>query len=256
MRSILILALALAVAGCGGAVRSVSPAATPAATPEILIPAGEFTMGAPDKGSASPPHTVRISAFYLDRHEVTNAQYEAFCRATDRKLPEFWGMDRYHSGPQWPNHPVIGVSWRDARDYAHWAGKRLPSEAEFEYAARGGTTTEFYWGDEVDAAMTNYAKSDHQAPVMVESYPPNPWGLHDMSGNVAEWVIDRYSGTYYAESTAENPLGPAEGRFRVIRGGGWHTGPGCTPVWFRNALPPNWVDFAVGFRCARDVDED
>jgi len=254
MRAVLIIVLALAAAGCGGARKTETPAAPPAPTPESLIPAGEFVMGAEDARSASPPHTVRIDSFHLDRHEVTNAQYQAFCQATERKFPEFWGMDRYRSGPDWPNHPVVGVNWRDAKDYADWIGKRLPSEAEFEYAARAGTVTKFYWGEEPDPAQTNYAKSEHQAPVAVESYPPNGFGLHDMSGNVSEWVIDRYDGGYYAESPTENPLGPAEGRFRVIRGGGWHTGPGCTPVWFRNALPPNWVDFAVGFRCARDVD--
>jgi sulfatase modifying factor 1 len=256
--SLLVFALALAAAGCGGAgmARPDRPAAPPDPTPEILIPAGEFVMGIEGEGSSSPAHTVYLDAVYLDRHEVTNSQYLAFCQATDRKLPEFWGMDRYHSGPDWPRHPVVGVSWADAGDYAKWIGKRLPSEAEFERAARGGVDgKKFYWGDEVDASHTNYAKSEHQAPVEVESYPPNGFGLHDMSGNVAEWVIDRYDAGYYAISPAENPLGPEKGRFRVIRGGGWHTGPGCTPLHFRNGLPANWVDIAVGFRCARDAED-
>lgn len=255
----LICVLALTAAGCGstrsapGLPVATAPAVEP--TPEILIPAGEFVMGIEGEGSTSPPHTVRLDAFYLDRHEVTNAQYHAFCTSTERKLPEFWGMARYRSGPDWPRHPVVGVSWADARDYAKWVGKRLPSEAEFERAARGGVDGKnFYWGDEVDPQYTNYAKSEHQAPVEVESFPPNGFGLHDLSGNVSEWVIDRYDAGYYAVSPEENPLGPEKGRFRVIRGGGWHTGPGCTTLHFRNGLPSNWVDIAVGFRCARDTE--
>ncbi len=250
---VLVMILTLVAAGCGG--RQVAPPPpAPDNAPEILIPATSFVMGVEGDGRCSPPHTVKLDAFYIERHEVTNAQYLAFCQATDRNLPEFWGMDRYHSGPKWPQHPVIGVSWGAARDYAEWAGKRLPTEAEYEYAARGGVTGQkFYWGDKADPAHANYGQSGHKAPVAVESYPPNGFGLFDMVGNVHEWVIDRFDAGYYAVSPAENPQGPEKGGLRVIRGGGWHTGPGCIPQHARYALPSGWVDFSVGFRCARDA---
>jgi len=221
---------------------------------EILIPAGAFLMGQPGSEGDCPAHEVSLDAFYLDKYEVTNGQYLEFCRQTDRALPEFWGQDRYRATEDYLDHPVIGVSWRDAQAYAAWAGKRLPTEAEFEYAARAGSTGSFAWGDELFPANCNYAKSGYGAPVAVGSYPPNAFGLHDMAGNVAEWVGDRYDYDYYRHAPALNPQGPDRGRFRVIRGGGWHTGPGCMRIYWRNALPNNWVDFSVGFRCARSVD--
>ncbi len=218
----------------------------------VLIPGGEFLMGQ-GEGGDHPAHRVVLSSFYLDRYEVTNAQYQAFCEQTERPLPAFWGQKRYRSGPTYPNHPVVGVSWDDAVDYAAWAGKRLPTEAEWEYAARGGLADKPYpWGEILSVRMANYDRSGLGHPVHVGSYQENGFGLYDMIGNVLEWVHDLYDADYYPRSLEENPWGPAEGRFRVVRGGGWHSGPGCTPVYYRNALPANWVDFAVGFRCARD----
>lgn len=220
----------------------------------VFIPGGEFLMGSDSGGDSSPLHTVRVNPFQMDRYEVTNAQYLAFCEITERKLPEFWGMETYRSGPAWPNHPVVGVSWYDARDYASWAGKRLATEAEWEYAARGGLVGKKYpHGNRLLPAYGNYSRSELGGPVEVGSYPANGYGLYDMMGNVLEWVHDRYSSDYYSRSLVENPYGPEEGRFRVIRGAGWHSGPGCTMVYHRNALPANWVDFAVGFRCVKDV---
>ncbi len=220
----------------------------------VFIPGGEFLMGQNGDRDHAPAHPVSLNPFLMDRYEVTNAQYLAFCEITERKLPEFWGMDRYRSGPQYPNHPVIGVSWWDAFDYAQWAEKRLPTEAEWEYAARGGLAGKKYpQGNRLSPAFGNYAKSELGGPVEVGSYPANGFGLYDMMGNVLEWVHDRYAADYYSSSLSENPYGPEKGRFRVIRGAGWHTGPGCTMVYHRNALPSNWVDFAVGFRCVKDV---
>jgi len=221
----------------------------------VLIPTGEFMMGLDGEDDHSPAHTVFIDSFYIDKYEVTNAQYLRYCEETGEKLPEFWGMDEFHSGPNFPNHPVMGVSWREAGKYAEWAGSRLPTEAEWEYAARGGLVGMKYpFGDEIDSTRANHTiKGATIGTVPVGSYPPNEYGLHDMCGNVGEWVADYYDGRYYQTSPAASPPGPDEGKFRIIRGGGWHTGPYCCRTYFRNALPANWRDFNVGFRCARDL---
>jgi len=220
----------------------------------VLIPGGEFVMGKDGEGDHSPAHKVYIDSFYMDKYEVTNAQYLKFCEETGRQLPEFWGSKEFHNGPDFPNHSVVGISWRDAEAYAEWAGKRLPTEAEWEYAARGGLTGMNYPnGDELDSTLANYSLAGVDATAAVGNYPPNGYGLHDMAGNVWEWVADYYDEDYYKTSPSKNPAGPEDRRFKVIRGGSWHSGPGCNKVYYRNALPPNWVDFAVGFRCVKDL---
>ncbi|HVP15214.1 MAG TPA: formylglycine-generating enzyme family protein [Terriglobales bacterium] len=235
-----------------GVARPRAPAARD--TSMVLIPAGEFSMGR-EGGPDNPAHTVRLAAFRIDRYEVTNAEYAEFCKATKRDLPFFWGMQRFHSGPAFPGHPVVGVSWSDAQAYAKWRGKRLPTEAEWERAARGGIAgAKFVGGDALDSTQVNYALSRRDGTMPVGSYAPNGYGLYDMAGNVQEWVADRYDAEYYRTGPAENPQGPEQGKFRVIRGGGWYTGPGCMGVGYRIGLPSNWVDFNVGFRCARDTE--
>lgn len=221
----------------------------------VLIPGGEFVMGKDGKGDYSPAHKVYLDSFYMDKYEVTNAQYFKFCQKTGRKLPEFWGMKQYHCGSDFPNHPVVGVSWSDANSYAEWAGKRLPTEAEWEYAARGGLADMNYpSGDELDSTLANYSFQGYtKGTVEVGSYPPNGYGLHDMVGNVWEWVSDYYHSGYYNSSPYKTPTGPKEGKFRLFRGGSWHSGPYCNRAYYRNALPANWVDFAGGFRCAKDL---
>lgn len=222
----------------------------------VLIPAGTFIMGSDGgQGTAAPRHPVGLNAFYMDIHEVSNREYEQFCMATGYKFPEFWGMEIYKSGPDYPDHPVVGVSNFDARQYAEWAGKRLPTEAEWEYAARGGLEDiAFPYGETADHASARYNDPEaEKGPVKTGSYPANAYGLHDMSGNAWEWVSDWFSETYYSESPELNPGGPATGSFRVFRGGGWHSGPGCTSVHHRNALPSHWVDLAGGFRCVKDI---
>jgi iron(II)-dependent oxidoreductase len=221
----------------------------------VLIPAGEFVMGVDSEYDYSPAHRVFIDAFYMDKHEATNASYQRFCEETDHRLPFFWKMEGFRSGPAYPDHPVFGVSWRDAAAYAEWCGKRLPTEAEWEYAARGGLEGQaFPHGNTVTPADGNYRISDLGGPVAVGSYPPNGYGLFDMQGNVVEWVWDVYDPGYYKASPSRNPRGPEKGRFRVIRGGGWHSGAYCTQVFYRCALPRQWLDFAVGFRCVQDIE--
>ncbi len=225
-------------------------------TVEALIPGGEFLMGVKDGTGGYLQHQVRISSFYMDKHEVTNAQYLAFCEATDRKLPVFWDLERFRSGPDFPDHPVIGVSNSDGKAYAKWIGRRLPTEAEWEFAARGGLEGKKYdIGDDLPDSTANTKSAKLGGPVAVGSFRPNAYGLHDMVGNVREWVSDYYSEDYSAESPIDNPTGPAKGKLRVIKGGGWFSGTGCNKVHVRNALAGSWGDFNVGFRCARDTEK-
>jgi len=239
----------------------------PESTTMILVPAGEFSMGR--QGSTEMPlHRVKVAAFSLDEHEVTNAQYQAFCEATETKLPVFWGLERFRCGDQWPDHPVVGVSRGQAKKYAEWVGKRLPTEAEWEYAARAGSDLRFSSVDTLTTELANYKKSEHKATAPVKSYPPNAWGFYDLVGNVREWTIDLY-GAEVPESSilpedgdleglipVDNPTGPEKCRLGVVKGGGWYSGPSCNAVYVRNGMPKGWGDFNVGFRCAADVAEN
>ena len=223
------------------------------ATEQVKIPAGSFTMGKEGKSVEYTPHEVSIGAFLMDVHEVTNAQYHAFCQATDRDLPFFWGREGFRCSLEYPDHPVVGVSRGDAMAYAAWVGGRLPTEAEWEYAARGGLVGLDMDRDYALAPdLANYNKSGHDGTVAVKSYEPNAYGLHDMIGNVREWVSDRYRYAHSDGGAVANPVGPEKGP-GVVRGGGWFSGPGCQGVWVRNPLAANWGDFNVGFRCARDA---
>jgi len=140
----------------------------------VLVPGGEFLMGSDSERDHSPVHKVYVDSFYMDKYEVINAQYLRFCEATGHRLPEFWGMDGFRCGPDYLNHPVVGVSWRDAVAYAAWCGKRLPTEAEWEYAARGGLVGMNYPnGDTLHPSDGNYNQSGKGGPVVVGSYPAN-----------------------------------------------------------------------------------
>ncbi len=223
----------------------------------VLIPGHEFTMGKDKDGADySPAHQVTVDSFYLDRHEVTNAEYFKFCSETGYKLPETWGTSIFRCGPEFPNHPVTGVNWYDAQKYAAWAGKRLPTEAEWEYAARGGLVDNSYPnGQEWDVPRRKNNPGENWQNLIVEvaSFDTNAFGLYDMSGNVWEWVNDPYDEDYYKDSPAKNPKGPESGGIKSIRGGSWHSGAMCKRIYFRRGLPGNWVDFAVGFRCAKTL---
>lgn len=238
-----------------GALSLAVDAAAVEPTEEILIPAGEFTMGRADASEELTPHAVELSAFHIDKHEVTNAQYHAFCMATEHDLPVFWGLERFRCSVDFPDHPVVGISQSDAGKYAEWVGRRLPTEAEWEYAARGGLESlGFGTSDILNDEDANTKASQMGGPVAVGSFKPNGYGLYDMVGNVREWVADYYAEDYFAHSPVKNPQGPEKTRWRVIKGGGWHSGKGCNMVHVRNALPGSWSDFNVGFRCARDAD--
>jgi len=191
----------------------------------VLIPAGEFQMGSNESDDEKPIHTVYLDAFYIDKYEVTNAQYKKFMDAKGYKAPGYWNDPKYNA----PNHPVVGVTWNDAKAYADWAGKRLPTEAEWEKAARGGVTGKKYvWGDEwpppnkagnFDNSIT---KDGYTYTAPVGSFKPNGYGLYDMAGNVWEWCADWYDNNYYFTSTKSNPAGPSSGTYHVCRGGSWY----------------------------------
>jgi formylglycine-generating enzyme len=254
----------LALPAWGGAQTLAQQAAAPTAAERaesmVLIPGGEFVMGKAYSADEmrghyidNPAHTVKIEAFYIDKTEVSNGEYFRFCQATGRRLPFFWGMREFRSGLDFPDHPVVGVSWRDAQAFAAWRGARLPTEAEWEFAARGGLAGKIFPnGDTLEPTDANYSPQAH-GPVAVAKFKPNGYGLFDMAGNVGEWVADYYQADYYARSPQASPKGPELGAFRVVRGGGWYAGKMCNNVVSRTALPTDWVDFNLGFRCARSV---
>lgn len=244
-------------------------------TPEgmVLIPSGEFQMGSNDgEFDEKPVHTVYVEAFYMDVYEVTNAQYKEFVDTNPQ-----WGKDhipsRYHDGnylKHWTgssygrsNHPVVYVSWYGAMAYAEWAGKRLPTEAEWERAARGGLLGKKYpWGNLLDSSKANYRGGGTTG---VGTYPPNKYGLYDIVGNVWEWCLDVYDGDFYKSSPRRNPLagkvdiGQVTRRFadakapRVLRGGAWNNSRSALRVADRRRFNPAFTDNGSGFRCARTI---
>ncbi|MFC2089822.1 formylglycine-generating enzyme family protein [Bacteroidota bacterium] len=224
----------------------------------VLIPGGEFTMGNNTNNipAFGPAHRVKLNSFYMDAYEVTNRSYLQFCKETGYKLPEFWNTKIFRSGEDFLDYPVVGVNYIDVLKYAQWAGKRLPTEAEWEYAARGGLEgKDFPNGNEWTKVRAQQDGAGWQNLIEpVGMYEANGYGLYDMGGNVWEWVADRYSETYYNSSAFENPKGPDTGSNMVIRGGSWHSGKMCKKVFYRKGLISSWCDFAVGFRCVRDIE--
>jgi formylglycine-generating enzyme required for sulfatase activity len=263
----------------------------------LLIPAGEFMMGStegdPDE---KPVHRVSLDAFYLDKYEVTNKLFQKFTRETGyettaEKEGKAWAYvqdDKWTevSGANWrkpeggetvfvsnrDEHPVVSVSWYDAEAYCRWAGKRLPTEAEFEYANRGGTQTTYWWGDGNPGsrrvaniadktnkrqfpgrpwAIMNSYDDGYARTAPVGSFDPNPFGLHDTTGNVWEWTADWYGKDYYERSPSRNPTGPSSGQFRVLRGESWSYYPLGVRSANRIVITPTKRSINLGFRCAK-----
>ena len=193
----------------------------------VPIPPGCFEMGdafAEGWPDERPVHTVCLSAFEMDRHEITNGEYAECVAAgacTAPRSSASYSRQSYYGDPAYANYPVIWMEWDQVLAYCTWAGKRLPTEAEWEYAARGGLEGKRYpWGDTISSGDANYDMNVGDT-TEVESYPPNGYGLHDMAGNVWEWVADWFDENYYAASPTDNPTGPASGQARVRRGGSW-----------------------------------
>lgn len=244
-----------------------------AAEEMVLIPGGEYQMGS-KQSYAAPEHPVYVDAFYIDAFEVTNAQFKAFIDANPEwrkdSIPRKYHNGRYlrlWDGENYPegkgNHPVVYVSWYAAMAYASWVGKRLPTEAEWEKAARGGVVNERYvWGEVRDPSKSNYGYFDTNT-LSVGSYLPNGYGLYDMGGNVLELCLDEYDKDYYKDSPKENPLCGDLGKAvllrdfldvstrRVSRGGSWNS-PGPTQTADRGRYLPSNTNSWGGFRCVKD----
>lgn len=216
----------------------------------ISIPAGQFTMGSSASNAPydeKPVHTVYVNAFYIDIIEVTNKQYKNFLDDTNHKKPAYWSNSRFNK----PDFPVVGVTWEDAQAYAAWAGKRLPTEAEWEYAARGGLpNAKFPWGDDGAKGRACFGKPyTHGVPENVSSYSANGFKLFDMAGNVSEWCSDWYRADSYKDAQSNNPTGPSNTNSKVIRGGSWYEDDYYLRCSARKGMSPTTNSNAVGFRC-------
>ena len=241
-----------------------APKAAPSKAPRelpgmVYVPAGPFIMGT-ERGEwddEAPRHLVELPAFYLDETEVTNAAYGQ-CVAAHRCSPGPWSRDPVLGQA---DHPVAGPNWHDAVAFCRFAGKRLPTEAEWEKAARGTDEREFPWGNDWHPTWLNLKGDEDGAPQSsaVRRYPQNksPYGAYDMAGNVWEWTADVYASTTYRKSPTRAPTGPAAGPLRAMRGGSWmYALPFFHTTHNRSPGRPDVHKKYVGFRCARDGDEN
>jgi len=242
----------------------------------IYVPAGEFLMGSTDAATKAgddekPQHSVYLHAFWIDRTEVTNRQYAQFLNALGGHMDTCGGHqclemkegedadsnilqrdDRYEVEPGFEDHPVVEVAWYGAQAYCQWAGARLPTEAEWEKAARGVDGRMYPWGNNApDCSKGQYGDcSGETVPVGSRLAGASPYGALDMAGNVWEWVSDWYGPTYYGSSPARNPLGSTSGEERVFRGGSWGYLPMFVRTTDRGSNFPSYAGFNIGFRCA------
>ncbi|HUI93614.1 MAG TPA: formylglycine-generating enzyme family protein [Chitinivibrionales bacterium] len=217
-------------------------AAPPSRINMAWIESGCFVMGSPDgEGDPDehPQHRVCLSGFYMDRYEVTQEEYQRLTK----KNPSVFS--------KCPNCPVEYVSWTEAKEYCERTGKRLPTEAEWEYAARGGTQTRYFWGNSMDTAYVWYQANAGNKTHPVGQKRPNPFGLYDMLGNVREWCSDRFSDNTYRTSTVNDPVS-VTGRYPVMRGGSWMDDAKKVRCMARASENPKTKDSMIGFRCAAD----
>lgn len=232
----------------------------------VYVPAGEFEMGGSDTNAESdekPVHPVDLNAYWIDKYEVSNAQYALCVADGDCTVPQYTGYytrSSYYGNPDYDNYPVIIVSWHQAQAYCQWAGGDLPTEAQWEKAARGTDGRTYPWGNESPSCqLANYNKGNYESPsYCVGATSPvtdyeggaSPYGALNMAGNVWEWVRDWYGSNYYSNSTAENPSGPVSGSYRVLRGGSWYYGSRYIRAAYRDNLFQTDTSDLIGFRCA------
>ena len=232
----------------------------------VRVPAGEFIMGSNDGDDERPVHKVYLDEYYIDKFEVTVAQFKRFCAAARHKMPDQPDLNK-------DNHPVVKVSWHDAVAYAKWAGASLPTEAQWEKAARGTDGRTYPWGMEWDRSCCNsasyWAKRDivdldawrswwkgggkdtaRTTEVGHFQSGASPYGCLDMAGNVWEWCADRYDDGYYSKSPDRNPTGPRTGERRVLRGGSWSSITRFVRSAVRGGYLPGYWYVGIGFRCA------
>ncbi len=239
----------------------------------VKIPAGKFLMGSDNGGEfEGPVHEVYLDEYLIDATPVTNEAFAAFVektgyKTTAEKTGGAWGYQggnfQFVIGLSWKNystsdrkdHPVVQVSWEDANAFASFYGKRLPTEAEWEKAARGGLEQQLYpWGNDIpNGTQCNFSGSANEVPptTPVKQFTPNAYGVYDSVGNVWQWCGDWFTGDYYSTSDAVNPPGPASGEFRVRRGGSWNViQPFRLRCSNRGAIDPVSCVPNIGFRCA------
>jgi serine/threonine-protein kinase len=248
----------------------------------VYVPAGEFVMGSEELGDDErPAHQVYLDDFWMDRYEVTNELFARFVAATGYETEAeedgrgwIWMASGWEEveGANWRHprgpdssieskmdHPVVLVSWNDADAYCRWAGKHLPSEAQWEKAARGPSTgsgrgRRYAWGDEFDSAKANTKESERGDTAPVGSFSPqgdSPYGASDMTGNVWEWVTDWYDSDYYNHAPSVNPPGPTTGTDKILRGGSWSFDQAYAQTPFRYNIKPDYTYDFAGFRCSR-----
>jgi formylglycine-generating enzyme required for sulfatase activity len=222
----------------------------------VCVPAGEFIMGSDEgAGDEQPMHTVHLDAFYIDETEVTNAQYQKCVEAGGCDPPVKTTFYDHHA--DYAQHPVVYVSWSDADAYCRWAGKRLPTEAEWEKACRGTDGRTYPWGEGIDCDHAQYGGcGGGTVPVGSKPKGASPYGALDMVGNVWEWVADWYDPGYYSQSPGRNPPGPDSGTAKVLRGGSLHGNQRFTRCAYRVGGNPRYWYFYVGFRCAKGGSDD
>ena len=236
--------------------------------PMILIPAGPFLMGvtkwARDGGRDEyPNHEVELPDYYIDKYEITNGRYLEFIRVTGHRVPKHRrdsSKDLWQGGlmpESIGSSPVVNVDWFEAQAYCQWAGKRLPTEAEWEKAGKGTDDRRFPWGNvEPTHKHLNFNQKwrgeQTLVPVGIYELGKSPYGLYDMAGNVWEWVADWYDATYYQRSPRINPQGPQKGTRKVLRSSGWQVETPQVRIFTRVASDPLDRNHSTGFRCAVD----
>ena len=225
----------------------------------VLIPEGIFSRGSDSGGyDEKPAQEIYLDAFYIDKYEVSVKEYNKYRKAANYvkpSVPFFPGDDAVMDVPR---HAVVGVSWHDSVNYCTWAGKRLPTEAEWEKAARGTHGLNFPWGNKILPKRANLAGTGDGYKFMgpVGSYPMgrSVYGVYDMAGNVSEWVNDYYDQFYYQKAPIMNPTGPATGKNRVFKGGSWDARSVDIRTSKRFAASPGRKDSILGFRCGLSKD--